>query len=131
MLFQEAWLNNGCIGTPGYPEIETLTDAKGYQATNPDLDMKSGSPSVMDHFKKGEKFNKLTCVLAIQSLRGKDREVTQSVMKLECLGFKNSLAGSKDLFERYIDQAYSMEAYEILVNFYNGIELTQEDDFKR
>ena len=124
-------LDNGCVGALGYLEREVLTDAKGYKEKNPDLDMTMVSPSVIEHYRKGEKFDKLkecktyadyilfATVLAIQSLKGKDHEVAKKLMAIECYGYDNALEGYKDLFNKYVEPAYAKEAYDILLNFYN------------
>ena len=124
-------LDNGCVGALGYLEREVLTDAKGYKEKNPDLDMTMVSPSVIEHYRKGEKFDKLkecktyadyilfATVLAIQSLKGKDHEVAKKLMAIECYGYDNALEGYKDLFNKYVEPTYAKEAYDILLNFYN------------
>lgn len=133
-------LDNGCVGALGYLEREVLTDAKGYKANNPELDMKSVSPSVIVHYRKGEKFDKLkecktyadyilfATVLAIQSLKGKDHDVAKKLMDIECYGYDNALDGYQDLFNKYVEPAYAKEAYDILVNFYNMDRTLEEDN---
>lgn len=133
-------LDNGCVGALGYLEREVLTDAKGYKANNPELDMKSVSPSVIEHYRKGEKFDKLkecktyadyilfATVLAIQSLKGKDHDVAKKLMDIECYGYDNALDGYQDLFNKYVEPAYAKEAYDILVSFYNMDKTLEEDN---
>jgi hypothetical protein len=52
-------IENGCVGFMEYGEREIVTDAKSFNANNPNLDMKSVSPEVLDFFLKGEKFDKM------------------------------------------------------------------------
>lgn len=124
-------LDNGCVGALGYLEREVLTDAKGYKANNPELDMTMVSPTVMEYFRRGEKFDKLkecktyadyilfATVLAIQSLKGKDHEIAKKLMSIDCFGYDNALDGYRDLFNKYIEPTYAKEAYDILLSFYN------------
>lgn len=123
-------LDNGCIGVLGYIEGEILNDSKDYKKNNPDLDMKSISPRVFEFFSKGQKFNKMTechtyadyllfaAVLAIQSLKGKHRELAAKLMKSPCFGYKNAMEGYRELFRKYLDPKLALEAYDIFYGFY-------------
>lgn len=132
-------LDNGCIGALGYLERETVTDAKGYKAKNPDLDMKEVSPRVMEFFRKGEKFDKLSecntyadyilfaSVLAIQSLKGKYSNYAKKLMSIPCFGYNNALEGYKDLYTKFINPEYAMEAFDILSSYYSS-EINMQDN---
>ena len=123
-------LDNGCIGALGYIEGEILNDSKDYQKNNPDLDMKSVSPRVLDFFSRGEKFNKMTecktyadyllfaSVLAIQSLKGKHREMAAKLLETPCFGYANAMEGYRDLFCKYLDPQIALEAYDTFYSFY-------------
>ena len=132
-------IDNGCVGALGYIENEILTDAKNYLGKNPNLDMRSVSPRVFDFYSKGEKFNKLTechtyadyllfaAILAIQSLIGKNKKLAASLMEVPCFGYENALQGYKELFCKYVDPSLSLDAYNILYNYY---ELAKKDIVK-
>lgn len=133
-------LENGCIGATGYLLREAEEDAKGYKRDNPDLDMKSVSPEVWEFFSKGEKFDKMkhcktyadytlfASILAIQALKGKDREIAKVAMDLKCNGYESALEGYKDIFLKLIDLQYSEKAFEILQGFYNDKNFVYTDN---
>ncbi len=124
-------IENGCIGATGYLIREAEEDAKGYRKNSPDLDMKSVSPEVWEFFSKGEKFDKMkfcktyadytlfASVLAIQALKGNDREIAKAAMDLKCNGYESALDGYKDIFSKLIDSKYNEKAFEILREFYD------------
>lgn len=125
-------IENGCIGATGYLEREAKEDAKGYRKDNPDLDMTKVSPEVWEFFSKGEKFDKLkycktyadytlfASVLAIQALKGQDRDIAKMAMDLKANGYESALEGYKDIFSKLIDEEYSKKAFEVLQGFYNS-----------
>ncbi len=136
-------LDNGCIGALFYIEDEIVNDKKGYKAKNPDLDMKSVSPRVMEFYRRGEKFNKMTecytyadyllfaAILAIQSLKGKHKEIANQLMSWKLTDeIGNALEGYKKLFDKYIDPAFSKEAYEILERYYTEAKQKEETQEK-
>ena len=124
-------IENGCIGATGYLIREAEEDAKGYRKNNPDLDMKSVSPEVWEFFSKGEKFDKMkfcktyadytlfASVLAIQALKGNDREIAKAAMDLKCNGYESALDGYKDIFSKLIDPKYNEQAFKVLKEFYD------------
>lgn len=123
-------LDNGCIGALGYIEGEIIHDSKKYQEKNPTLDMSLISPRVFEYFSRGEKFNKMTechtyadyllfaAVLAIQSLKGKHKDVAAQLLETPCFGYENAMAGYRDLFIKYLDPSKALEAYDIFYSFY-------------
>lgn len=139
-------IENGCIGAVGYIEREAVTDAKGYRKENPEVDQTRVSPEVWEFFQKGEKFDKMkfcktyadytlfAAVLAITSLKGKDRALAKHALGLPCKGssleeqertqYASALEGYKDIFSRLIEPEKAMAAYEILEGFYKD---KQED----
>lgn len=108
-------IENGCIGAIGYLERECKEDAKNYKKNNPNLNMKQVSPEVLKFYLKGEKFDKIKyCktyadyvlfanILAINALRGKDRNIAREALNLECFGYPNAIEGYKDLFKKMLD----------------------------
>lgn len=124
-------IENGCIGATGYLLREAEEDSKGYKKENPDLDMSSVSPDVWEFFSKGEKFDKMKyCktyadytlfagILAIQALKGEDRQIAKAAMDLKCNGYQSALEGYKDIFSRLIESRYSEMAYKVLKGFYD------------
>ena len=124
-------IENGCIGATGYLLREAEEDSKGYKKDNPDLDMKKVSPEVWQFFVKGEKFDKIkycktyadytlfASLLAIQALKGKDREIAKAAMDLKCNGYESALDGYRDIFSKLIQPEYNKEAFAILSSFYN------------
>lgn len=124
-------IENGCIGATGYLLREAEEDAKGYKKENPELDMSKVSPEVWGFFSKGEKFDKMkycktyadyalfASVLAIQALKGKDREIAKAAMDLKCNGYESALEGYKNIFSKLIQLEYHKEAFAILSSFYN------------
>jgi len=139
-------IENGCIGAVGYIEREAVTDTKGYRKENPEADQTKVSPEVWEFFKKGEKFDKMkfcktyadytlfAAILAITSLKGKDRNLAKHALGLPCKGsvlegqertqYSSALEGYKDIFSRLIEQEKAQAAYEILENYYKD---RQED----
>ena len=123
-------IENGCIGATGYLEREAETDAKGFRANNPDLDMKSVSPEVWEFYTKGQKFDKLkycktyadytlfAAILAIEALRGKDRDVAKIAMDIEANGYPSALAGYKDIFSKLVSPKYADKAFKVLNGYY-------------
>lgn len=148
-------IENGCIGAVGYVEREALTDAKGYKKENPSADQTKVSTEVWEFYQKGEKFDKMkfcktyadytlfAAILAITSLKGKDRALAKHALKLPCKGsniegqerkqYASALEGYKDIFSRLIEPEKAMKAYKILEGFYmdkqedigenNGVEI--------
>ena len=134
-------IENGCIGATGYLEREAMEDSKGYRKTNPNLDMRKVSPEVWEFFSKGEKFDKMkfcrtyadytlfASVLAIQGLKGKDREIAKAAMDLKCNGYNSvlydsALDGYADIFSKLVEPKYQKEAFEVLEGFYKDREYT-------
>lgn len=139
-------IENGCIGAVGYIEREAVTDAKGHSKENPEADQTKVSPEVWEFFQKGEKFDKMkfcktyadytlfAAVLAITSLKGKDRALAKHALGLPCKGsslegqerkqYASALEGYKDIFSRLIEPEKAMAAYEVLESFYKD---KQED----
>ena len=137
-------IENGCIGAVSYLEREALTDAKGYIKENPESDQTKVSAEVWDFFKKGEKFDKMkfcktyadytlfAAVLAITSLKGKDRALAKHALELPCKGssidgqerrqYTSALEGYKDIFSKLIEPEKAKGAYKILEDFYKGKE---------
>lgn len=125
-------IENGCIGAIGYLERECKDDAKNYKKNNPNLDMKQVSPEVLKFYLKGKKFDKMKyCktyadyvlfanILAINSLRGKDREIAKESLNLECFGYPNAIKGYKDIFKRMIDPNLVDKCIECFEGFYNN-----------
>ena len=123
-------IENGCIGATGYLEREAETDAKGFRANNPDLDMKSVSPEVWEFYTKGQKFDKLkycktyadytlfAAILAIEALSGKDRDVAKIAMDIEANGYPSALAGYKDIFSKLVSPKYADKAFKVLNGYY-------------
>ena len=133
-------IENGCIGAVSYLEREAVTDAKGYKKENPEIDHTKVSPEVWEFFQKGEKFDKMkfcktyadytlfAAVLAITSLKGKDRALAKQALRLPCKGswlegqerkqYTSALEGYNDIFSRLIEKEKAMEAYKILEGFY-------------
>lgn len=124
-------IENGCIGATGYLIREAEEDAKGYKKDNPNLDMKLVSPDVWKFYSNGEKFDKLkycktyadytlfASVLAIQALKGKDRELAKLAMEFKANGYETALQGYKDIFSRLIQPEYSDKSFEVLQSFYD------------
>lgn len=135
-------IDNGCIAALGYLEHEVETDAKNYIQNNPELDMKTVSPEVLQFFLRGEKFDKIkycktyadyilfACVLAIKSLKSENYKVAKTAMMQKCYKYSNALEGYKDLFEKYIDPRYSNLCYEALLGFYKD-PMNYSFDFKK
>lgn len=135
-------IDNGCIAALGYLEHEVETDAKNYIQNNPELDMKTVSPEVLQFFLRGEKFDKIkycktyadyilfACVLAIKSLKSENYKVAKTAMMQKCYKYSNALEGYKDLFEKYIDPRYSSLCYEALLGFYKD-PMNYSFDFKK
>ncbi len=133
-------IENGCIGATGYLEREAKEDAKGYKKDNPDLDMCKVSPEVWEFFSKGEKFDKLkfcktyadytlfASVLAIQALKGQDRDIAKMAMELKANGYKSALEGYKDIFSKLIEPKYNEKAFKILQGFYNNKEFNYSEN---
>lgn len=127
-------IENGCIGATGYLEREAMEDSKGYREANPNLDMRKVSPEVWKFFSKGEKFDKMkfcrtyadytlfASVLAIQGLKGKDREIAKAAMELKCSGYDSALSGYEDIFSKLVEPKYQKEAFKVLDGFYNNKE---------
>jgi len=139
-------IENGCIGAVGYLVREAKTDAKSYKKNNPELDMKSVSPEVLEFFKKGEKFDKMkycktyadytlfAAVLAIQALKGKDREIALDAMKNykcirtvkdkdgkeEVIEYENAIKGYEDIFGELINPKDKEIAIKVLKGFYEN-----------
>mgnify|MGYP003305082058 CR=1 FL=1 len=124
-------IENGCIGAIGYLGREVYQDAKGYRASNPNLDMKSVSPEVLTYFLDGVKFDKMICktyaeyilfasVLAIQGLKGEHRDLAKMAMEMPCYGYQNALYGYADIFDQYVDPAISKLCFNTLYKFYLG-----------
>ena len=133
-------IENGCIGAVGYIEREAVTDAKGYKKENPKADQTRVSQEVWGFFQSGEKFDKMkfcktyadytlfAAILAITSLKGKDRALAKHALELSCKGsyiegqerkeYASALEGYKDIFSRLIEPEKAMKAYEILEGFY-------------
>jgi hypothetical protein len=98
--------------------------------------MTSVSPEVCDFICKGEKFDKLkycktyadytlfASILAIQALRGQDREIALIAMDLRCNGHKSALDGYKEIFSRLIEPKYAQKAFTILKGFYDNKDYT-------
>lgn len=135
-------IENGCIGATGYLIREAETDAKGYRKNNPDLDMKSISPEVWDFYSKGQKFDKLkycktyadytlfAAILAIEALKGKDREVAKIAMNIEANGYKSALAGYGDIFSKLVAPEYADKAFEVLNGYYQNKDYEYGEDKK-
>lgn len=141
-------IENGCIGAVGYLEREALTDAKGYIKENPELDQTKVSPEVWEFFKKGEKFDKMkfcktyadytlfAAVLAITSLKGKDRILAKHALELPCKGsyiegrereqYSSALEGYKDIFIKLIEEEKAKKAFNILEDYYKDREEVKE-----
>lgn len=127
-------IENGCIGATGYLLREAEEDAKGYRKSNPHLDMKSVTPEVWQFFTEGKKFDKMQyCktyadytlfagILAVQGLKGNDRNIAKAAMNLKCNGYESALEGYKDIFSKLVEPQYSQEAFKILEGFYNDRE---------
>lgn len=136
-------IENGCIGAIGYLVRESETDAKNYRNANPELDMKSVSPEVMEFFKKGEKFDKMVycktyadyalfaAVLAIQALKGKDREIALDAMShYKCsrptekgkVQYDNAIDGYDDIFSILVNPKDKAVAMDVLKGFFENPE---------
>lgn len=149
-------IENGCIGAVGYLVREAETDAKAYKANNPELDMKSISPEVLEFFKKGEKFDKMkycktyadytlfAAVLAIQALKGKDRALALDAMgnykcsrrvkdengnEVEKL-YENAIEGYDDIFGIILSDKDKKTCMNVLEGFYNNPEYVYSDKEK-
>lgn len=124
-------IENGCIGAIGYLEREARDDVKGYKADNPEMDMKEVSPEVFEFFKKGQKFDKMkycktyadytlfAAVLAIEALRGQDRNIAKAAMNMSSHGYKNTLEGYNAIFDSLVGDIYKEDCKKILAGFYN------------
>ena len=135
-------IENGCIGATGYLVREAETDAKGYRENNPDLDMKSVSPEVWEFYSKGQKFDKLkycktyadytlfAAILAIEALKGKDRDVARIAMDIEANGYESALAGYKDIFSKLVAPEYADKAFEVLNGYYQSKDYVYGEDKK-
>ena len=135
-------IENGCIGATGYLVREAGTDAKGYRENNPDLDMKSVSPEVWEFYSKGQKFDKLkycktyadytlfAAILAIEALKGKDRDVARIAMDIEANGYESALAGYKDIFSKLVAPEYADKAFEVLNGYYQSKDYVYGEDKK-
>ncbi len=133
-------IENGCIGATGYLEREAQEDAKGYKKENPKLDMTKVSPEVWKFFSKGEKFDKLkycktyadytlfASVLAIQALKGQDRDIAKAAMELKANGYESALEGYKDIFSKLVQPEYSKKAFEVLDGFYKNKDFKYVED---
>ena len=147
-------LDNGCIGAVGYLVGQAETDAKSYKANNPDLDMKSLSLEVLEFFKKGEKFDKMkycktyadyalfAAVLAIQALKGKDRELALDVMaNYKCsrrakdengkdveIIYENAIEGYEDIFKILLSSKDKQTCMNVLEGFYHNPEYVYGED---
>ena len=135
-------IENGCIGATGYLVREAETDAKGYRENNPDLDMKSVSPEVWEFYSKGQKFDKLkycktyadytlfAAILAIEALKGKDRDVARIAMDIEANGYESALAGYKNIFSKLVAPEYADKAFEVLNGYYQSKDYVYGEDKK-
>jgi len=135
-------IENGCIGATGYLVREAETDAKGYRENNPDLDMKSVSPEVWEFYSKGQKFDKLkycktyadytlfAAILAIEALKGKDRDVARIAMDIEANGYESALSGYKDIFSKLVAPEYADKAFEVLNGYYQSKDYVYGEDKK-
>lgn len=144
-------IENGCIGAIGYLEREAVTDAKGYKRENPDISQKTVSTEVWELFRDGKKFDKMkycktyadytlfAAVLAITSLKGKDRELAKHALALPCKGsslegqerahYNSALEGYKDIFLKLIQPEKAKVAYEILEGYCKDKKIdVREDD---
>lgn len=133
-------IENGCIGAIGYLEREARDDVKGYKANNPDMDMKGISPEVFEFFKKGQKFDKMkycktyadytlfAAVLAIEALRGQDRNIAKAAMNISSHGYKNTLEGYNAIFDSLVGENYKEDCKKILAGFYNDKDYEFDDN---
>lgn len=133
-------IENGCIGAIGYLEREARDDVKGYKANNPDMDMKKVSPEVFEFFKKGQKFDKMkycktyadytlfAAVLAIEALRGQDRNIAKAAMNISSHGYKNTLEGYNAIFDSLVGEEHKENCKKILAGFYNNKDYEFDDN---
>lgn len=124
-------IENGCIGVLGYLQRERDEDAKGYVKSNPELDMKSVSPYVLEKYTKGEGFDKnvychtyadyalFATTLAIKCLRGPFHDFCKQTLDQPFHGFNNGLEGYRAILEDMVDPKLVDLCYNVLLTYYN------------
>lgn len=124
-------LENSCVGVLGYLQRERDEDAKGYKKNNPDLDMKSISPYVLEKFLNGESFDKLiycktyadyaifAATLLIKSLRSENHEFCKAILAKPWHGFSDGINGYYEIFKDMIDNRYLDLCMDTILKYYN------------
>lgn len=109
---------------------EVETDAKGYISENPEADQTHVSDFVFEHFKNGEKFDKMkycttygeyilfAATLATNCIK-KYGDIAKTALSQPGYGYDSILLGFKDVFEKTLSTEMAEKSYEVLSSMIN------------
>lgn len=125
-------IENSCIGVLGYIQRERDEDAKGFKKQNPELDMKSVSPIVLQFFLNGYTFDKNTycktyadyalfaATLLIKSLRSENHEFCKAIFAKPWFNFSDGMQGYYEIFKDMVDNKYLDICMDTIAKYYNN-----------